>query len=248
MDGGGSRGVIMTPAGISENVEKLIAPTGGCPGVAEHLHPFVEGDANGVVGADVLGEAETRGIGGIFRLEAAEELVPDDEGAAMVAVDVARVRTVMHAVMRRRVQNFFERPHGANEFRMNPELVEEADRLHGHDHHRRKTDDGQPDPEHKAGEGAGPRLPQRGRQVVALRRMMHDVRCPEETAFVADAVEPVVAEFIAEKEQDPGPRLKADREKRETMQPGQDGELYGLGEQVDEYISEAHGDAGGGIL
>jgi len=158
----------VAPAGISKNVEQLIAPAGSGPRIPEHLQPLMEGNAYGIVGANVVGKAEARRIGRIFRFERAEELVPDDQGPAMVAVNVARIRTVMHAVVRRRVQNFLERPHGENEFRMNPELVKQADRFHGHDHHRRKSDNGEPHPKHIAREGAGPCLAQRGGKVVAL--------------------------------------------------------------------------------
>src|SRR5579864_424253 len=77
---------------------------------------------------------------------------------------------------------------------------------------------------------------------------MHHVRSPEEAALVADPVEPVVAEFVTEEEQRPGPPLKPNRKNRKAMQPGEDAELERLGEQVDENIAEAHGDAGSGIF
>src|SRR5215469_18497241 len=78
--------------------------------------------------------------------------------------------------------------------------------------------------------------------------MMHNVRGPEETAFVADAMEPVVVELVPQKEQDPGPPRKADGEQRETMEIGQQRKLYGLGEQIDDDIADAHGQAGGGVV
>ena len=137
----------MAPAGISEDIKKFIVPSGSSPRVTEHLNPFVESDADRVVSADIVGQAKARRVGGIFRLEAAEKLVPNNESAAMIAVDVAGIRTVMDSMVRWRVQHFLQRSHRANEFRVNPELVEQADRLHGHDHHRRESDDRQPEPE-----------------------------------------------------------------------------------------------------
>ena len=52
---------------------------------------------------------------------------------------------------------------------MNPELIQQANRLHGQHHHRRKADQWQPQPEDECHEAAGPGLPQRRSQVVALR-------------------------------------------------------------------------------
>src|ERR1700676_1271628 len=77
---------------------------------------------------------------------------------------------------------------------------------------------------------------------------MHDVRCPEESALVTYAMKQVVAKLVAEKKQDPGPPLEADREEREVMQPGEKNELEGFGEKVEEDIPESHGDTGGRIL
>src|SRR5258707_9478204 len=184
----------MAPARISEYVKKLIAPAGSSPGVPKHLNPFVESDANRVIGAEVVGQAKAWWIRGIFRLEAAEELVPNNESAAMVAVDVTGIRTVMHAMVRWSVQNFFERSHGANEFGVNPELVEQADRLHGHDHHRRESDDGQPNPEDETGEGAGPRLAQRGGEVVSLWEGVQYSRPQDEAALESGSAETMVGE------------------------------------------------------
>src|ERR1700746_799219 len=72
--------VIVAPTGISEDIEKFIAPARRSPGIAEHLHPFVKSDTDRVVSADIVGEAKARRIRVIFRLKAAEELVHDNEG------------------------------------------------------------------------------------------------------------------------------------------------------------------------
>src|SRR6516164_696861 len=78
--------------------------------------------------------------------------------------------------------------------------------------------------------------------------MVNDVGSPEEAAFMAGAVEPVITEFIAEKEQDPRPPRKADRKNREAMQVREGRELDNFGEQIHSDIAEAHGDAGGRVL
>jgi hypothetical protein len=43
-------GIIVAPAGISENVEQFIAPTACHPGIAEHLQPASNGKHSGKVG------------------------------------------------------------------------------------------------------------------------------------------------------------------------------------------------------
>jgi hypothetical protein len=77
---------------------------------------------------------------------------------------------------------------------------------------------------------------------------MHDVRGPEEAAFVAHAVIPVIAEFITEKEQAPGPPLIADVKDGKTMQPGESSELEQLGGEFRDETAQTHADAGGRIL
>src|ERR1700730_6417984 len=78
--------------------------------------------------------------------------------------------------------------------------------------------------------------------------MMDEVRGPEEPALLADAVEPVVAELVAEKEKDPSPPLVANVENGEAVKKSQDLEEDDFREEVDEYVAEAHGDAGCGVL
>ena len=190
----------MAPAGVAKDVAELVAPAGCCPCVAEHFHPFMKCDAHGIVGVNVGREAETDRIRSAFGFEGAEELVPDDERAAMVAVDIARIGAVMNAVVRRSVENRFQRTKRANQLRVNPELVKQADGFHGHDHDGSEANDRQPHPEDETHEASRPRLAKGGGQVVPLRRVVNDVGSPEETALVAYAVEPVIAEFVAEEE------------------------------------------------
>src|SRR5215472_7003388 len=238
----------MTPAGIPENVEEFVAPAGSPPGVAEQVEPFVEGKADGIIAVDVPGEPEANGIGGVFGFKGAEELVPNDQRATMIAIDVTWIRTVMYAMVRRRVEDRFQGAERANQFGVNPELIKQADRFHGQDHHRSEAYDGQPQPEQEAHESAGPGLTQCGRKVITLRGMMHHVRGPEEAALVAHSMEPVIAELVAEEEQNPRPPLVPDVKDGEAREPCEDGELHDLAEQIRSDAAEAHGDAGRGIF
>ena len=112
----------------------------------------------------------------------------------------------MHAVVRRRVEDPFERaePHG--ERRVQKELIDQSRREHRADGEGRKADPGQ---RQKEDEGAG-QLPgpeaDRSRQIEMRRRVMHRVRRPQPAHAVRGAVEPVVGELGAEEERAPAPR------------------------------------------
>ena len=121
-----------------------ICQQGSGPAIAKHVDKFVDGNADRIVGMNVLGETEAGRIGGIFWFERAEEFVPDDERAAVVAVDVFGIGAVLDAMMGGRVEDGFKQTDGADEFGVNPELVKKTDGLHRHDHGRWETDDGHP--------------------------------------------------------------------------------------------------------
>ena len=104
------------------------------------LDELVEGDASRPEGADVFRQPVLRPLG--LALEGAEHPVPDDQDAAVVAIEVDLVRAVVHAVMGRRVEDVLDRrrqlPHPLC---VDPELVDQADRLLQEDHPRREADD-----------------------------------------------------------------------------------------------------------
>jgi hypothetical protein len=80
--------VFVAPTGVSKDVAELVAPAGSGPGIAKHVDKFVDGDTDGIVGINVLGQTEARRIGGNFWFESAKKFVPDDERAAVIAVDI----------------------------------------------------------------------------------------------------------------------------------------------------------------
>src|SRR6185312_15109757 len=105
---------------------------------------------------------------------------------------------------------------------MDPELVKQADGLHGHDHHRRKTGQRHPQPENPRHRSAGPGLAQCSAKVVPLRRMMHHVRCPEETALMAGAMEPVITEIVSKEDEHPRPPCPSHMKQSELIDEGED--------------------------
>ncbi len=85
---------------------------------------LVRGDPSRVEGADVLGEP----VGHLLSLglEGAEEPVPDDQDAAVVAIEVLPVGTVVDPVVRRSVEHGLGCTEPIDGFGVDPELVEEV--------------------------------------------------------------------------------------------------------------------------
>src|SRR6266404_4253862 len=96
-------------------------------------------------------------------------------------------------------------------------LIQQAYRLHGQHHDRTETDRRKPT-NGSHSQNTNPvsvPVPLCRNAVDRLYRLggvTYDVRCPEQAAFMAHSVEPVVAEFIREKEQHPQPPLVAEGE------------------------------------
>lgn len=70
----------------------------------------------------------------VFGFKCAEQAIPDNQHAAVIAIQIGDVLTVMHPVMRRRVEQPFERGRQAlDRFGVNPKLVQQADGLREQD-------------------------------------------------------------------------------------------------------------------
>ena len=117
-------------------------------------------------------------------LKAAEQLVPDNEDASVVLVDVDAVAAVVAAVMRGRVHELFEEAQAVDGLGVDPVLVDQADAELHRNRQRVKADEGQRQVEHEGIRRAQGRLAQRSTEVVVLAGMMIDVLHPEQAATV----------------------------------------------------------------
>ena len=88
----------------------------------------MEGDDDGIVGAKRL--QQTIAARQVVALddEGAEDAVENDEHPAIVVVEIFGIGRVVHAMMRRRVQDIFEPTKFWNPFRVQPELIEQVER------------------------------------------------------------------------------------------------------------------------
>lgn len=123
----------------------------------------MEGHPKQVEAAQLLYNAIADRLIAHFFGKGAEHLVPDDEHAGIIPVQIARVGRVMNAVVAGRIHHRFK-PAGeaVHHFGMDPELVDQVDRPAEQDHRRMKADEHQRQAEDKAdGDKARPCLPQR---------------------------------------------------------------------------------------
>src|SRR5881394_2659542 len=103
----GLRRAIMAPARRGEHVAELRAHAGSAANITRNRGDLVEADLEEVERLDVLRQAVDDGLA--FNLERSEQPIPHDEDPAVIAVEVADVLAVMHAMVRRRVEDPLER-------------------------------------------------------------------------------------------------------------------------------------------
>ena len=121
------------------------------------------GDQDWIVGVERFDDAIVRFVVGLLRNEGAKQLVPDDEHAGIVGIQVARVGRMMDAVMARRIEHGFE-PLGAfvDRLGMDPELIDQVDAARDADKGRVEPEQNQAPTNHdEPGEGSEPGLPER---------------------------------------------------------------------------------------
>ena len=100
---------VMPPAGGLVQISQLVFERGRCLDVFPQVGKFVQLAINDIIAVPVLPDA----VGGFFffPLKAAEELIKENEEAAIVAVEVFDVHAMMHTVVGGRHQNLFEKSH-----------------------------------------------------------------------------------------------------------------------------------------
>ncbi|KAF1060909.1 MAG: hypothetical protein GAK45_02381 [Pseudomonas citronellolis] len=104
---------------------------------------------------------------------------------------------------------------------MHPELVQQGQRCHGDEYQRRHADQGQRQIEDPREEKAAAGLAQGGGEVVLLALVMHRMRRPQHVAFMAHAVQPVVAEVVEHERQQPDPERTVRQAQQGQVLPGQ---------------------------
>ncbi len=232
----------MAPTGWRENVHELGFERGRTAHVMPQVHIFVRGDPQRIVGVDVGGDAVNHGLLLSFQFIGAEQAIPDDQDAGVVAVEVPDVFGVVHTVMARCIENELQWfGQLAHHLGMQKKLVDEADG-HGRDHHERmKTNKGQPHPPKKLVKQFAPALPQGNGEIVLLARVMAYVGSPKEPDLVATAVMEVKCEILCKNEEYPYPPSIGQVKKPMRIEPQHCKKGQRLGPKVDDRTTHAHG-------
>jgi hypothetical protein len=125
---------LVGPSGTAEHERQSVRPGVGTGDVTSDVDQFVRGDLDRVERVDVLGQPVDDGFVVVFFLERAEHAVPDDEDAAVVAVQVLAVRAVMDAMVRSGVEHLLRRAQLADRVGVDPVLVDQVDPAGSLDH------------------------------------------------------------------------------------------------------------------
>lgn len=125
----------------------------------------MKGGPKDIVVSQIFNDAIFNFLVRCFRFKRSEHLVPSDKNTGIVAVEIARIGGMMHAVMRRRIHDRLKPArHAVNRFGMNPILVDEIETCEKEDECGWKAQEKQRHPEKEAErEKPGPGLPQSGR-------------------------------------------------------------------------------------
>jgi hypothetical protein len=113
---------------------------------------------------------------------------------------------MVHAVVAGAAEPAVEPAQLAHLLRVHPELVQQVDQRHHAEDQRRHPRHRHRQVEDPAEQEAAARLAQRGAQVVVLALVVHHVRRPQHRHAVAGAVQPVVAEVVAQQRKTATPR------------------------------------------
>ncbi len=199
------------PAGRRDPHPELVAPVGRAAAEIRHGGVIGEVRRDRIEGREPSADAEHRRLD--LRLEGAEQPVPEDENAAVVLVEIAIVDPVVDAVIGGRGKHPVEPAEFADEFGVDPELVEEIDQPDPDEHDRGNAGDRHRQIEHPAEQNAGARLAERRREIEVVALVMDDMGRPEQADLVIDAVVPVVEEIVDDQRADPdAPVVAPERE------------------------------------
>src|SRR5687768_1914472 len=147
--------------------------------------------------------------------ERPEDAVPDYQDTGIVLIKIRFIDAVMDAMMGRRVKDQLDRAEPLDEFRVDPELIDQIESVHHYEHPRSEPEQHHGRVEDPMQQPAEPALPDGDAQIVLLARMMDDVKIPEKPRLVTDAVEPVVGEIVNNEKNHPRPpRVSGKLERR----------------------------------
>ena len=107
--------------------------------------------------------------------------------------------------MRRCVQYPLKRAESFDRFGVYPKLINQVEAMYQQKHPRRETEQHHGRVKYPVQQAAEPALPDGDAQIVFLAGMVNDVKIPEQTRLVADAVKYVIRKIVEEEKNYPRP-------------------------------------------
>ncbi len=221
--------------------------------VADQAEEFVKGHDDWIVAVDRFDDAVNWFLLGQFGYEGAEHLVPDDEDASIIGVEIARIGGVVDAVMAGCVHDALKPARQlVDGFSMDPELIDQIDPAREENEQRveAKHDHWCAEQE-TARERAEPGLAQGRAEIVMGAGMVSDMLHPHEPEAMREPMFPVIGRVVEDEDNRETPPCHGYLEQvvgpKQKQQPQRDGG----GQGVDDSAAAAHDQAGdrvGGLI
>jgi hypothetical protein len=196
--------ILREPSRFLKEIFYFVAPARDPPQVFPHLGIMAHICPNGIPTIQGFRNAVSRPL--FFLLKRAKHAVPYNEGARVIFIDVLRVATMVHPMMRRCIEyQLYPSRQLADRFSMDPELVQSVESSHKYKVERLKTKERDRKVERKSPYHLEGTLPQRHREIVFFALMVNDMATPEEVDLMTHPVRPIVSKIHQQDQADPIP-------------------------------------------
>ena len=129
----------MAPPWGQKQVAKGVLPAPCAPQVPRYVDVLTKSDLYRVVGGDVVREAVADWFSLDFGAKGAEQAIPNNQHAGVVAIQIPDVGGVMNAMMAWGIEEPLKPArHPVNRLCVKPELVDQTEAHHGDNHDRIK--------------------------------------------------------------------------------------------------------------
>ena len=112
------------PARSVKDYFQFVLPAGKSFGITPHVNPVVGLHVEWIVTFDRMYESVNGRLVRIFRLESAEQPIPDDENARIILINVLGIAAMMNTMVTWSVENIFQRSECGDDFGVQPEHVQ----------------------------------------------------------------------------------------------------------------------------
>lgn len=187
---GGFGTAVVAPSGWFEQVFQLLGERDIFLHVFPDRFPFMKHHMPGIAGLfNGFGQSVPHGVRFQFFLEAAKDLIPDDQAHAHIPVEIPRIAGMVYPVVRRAHKHSFEPGrHFADILRMHKYPIGLRDGVHEYDIDGMEAQQGDGNEIDEAVHRLKDGRPETGAEVEFFRRVVCNMHGPEDTAVMIDPV------------------------------------------------------------